>query len=238
MGLPQQSHSDESLGHVAVDDAEKGMYDSTTELTAPLPFAYLSQEKVYHIEHVESPLSGTVSPVHQGITPMSSVPQLSLAFPKTERATDANKLNAIVKKPEPVKSKVSRWILFDLWFNTYRKLFTLVTLLNLTGIIMAALGRFAYAENHLGALVLGNLLFAILMRNELFIRFLYLLAIYGLKSVSRFSSPFSTIANSSSKWAPVRFKIAATSFLQHVGGIHSGCALSGAGYLSRRHVIC
>lgn len=182
MGLPQ-SHTPESLSHSALDDAEKGMHESATELKAPLPFAYLGQEKAYHIENVESPLSGTVSPVHQGITPLSSVPELSLAFPALGRITDANKLDAVVKKPAPVKPKISRWILFDLWFNTYRKLFTIVTLLNLAGIIMAALGRFSYAENHLGALVLGNLLCAILMRNELFIRFLYIVAIYGLRSV-------------------------------------------------------
>ena len=33
------------------------------------------------------------------------------------------------------------------------------------------------------------------------------------------------------QWAPVWLKLAATSILQHVGGIHSGCALSGAGWL-------
>jgi hypothetical protein len=32
-------------------------------------------------------------------------------------------------------------------------------------------------------LVLGNLLMAILMRNELFLRFLYIISIYGLRSV-------------------------------------------------------
>jgi hypothetical protein len=84
------------------------------------------------------------------------------------------------KAPKP---KPSRWILFQLWFNTYRKFFVFVTLLNLTGIILAALGRFPYAENHLGALVLGNLLCAVLFRNELFLRFLYIISIYGLRSV-------------------------------------------------------
>ena len=85
------------------------------------------------------------------------------------------------KKPKP---KPSKWILFNLWFNTYRKFFVFVTLLNLTGIVLAACGRFSYAENHLGALVLGNLLMAVLMRNELFLRFLYIISIYGLRSVS------------------------------------------------------
>jgi hypothetical protein len=94
---------------------------------------------------------------------------------------------------KPPKPKPSRWILFQLWFNTYRKFFTFVTLLNLVGIILAAVGRFPYAENHLGALVLGNLLCAVLMRNELFLRFLYLISIYGLRSVS-FPCPSSSHA--------------------------------------------
>ncbi|ORX98370.1 hypothetical protein BCR34DRAFT_640930 [Clohesyomyces aquaticus] len=137
--------------------------------------------------------------VHEGITPGSSVPELSL-----------------VPKPSPPKPTISKWVLINLWFNTYRKFFTLITLLNLTGIILAAIGRFPYADNHMGALVLGNLLCAILFRNELWMRFLYLVFIYGLRGVS---------------WAPLSIKYAATSILQHVGGIHSGCALSGTVWL-------
>ncbi|ERS97554.1 hypothetical protein HMPREF1624_05725 [Sporothrix schenckii ATCC 58251] len=117
-------------------------------------------------------------------------------------------------KPAKPQPKVGRWLRFRLWLNTYRGFFIFVTLLNLVGIVLAATGHFPYADNHLGALVLGNLLCAILMRNELFLRCLYTLSIYGLRS-----------------WAPVRVKLAVTSVLQHVGGIHSGCALSGAGWL-------
>ena len=40
----------------------------------------------------------------------------------------------------------------------------------------------------------------------------------------------STDANTeSTQWAPIWIKLGVTSALQHVGGIHSGCALSGAG---------
>lgn len=87
------------------------------------------------------------------------------------------------QKPNGPKPKLSRWDLFALWFNTYKKFFTFVISLNATGVTMAALGRFPYAENHLGALVLGNLLMAVLMRNELFLRCLYAVGIYGLRSV-------------------------------------------------------
>ncbi len=46
---------------------------------------------------------------------------------------------------------------------------------NLVGISLAVAGVWRYPRNYPGALILGNLLVAILMRNELFGRFLYLL---------------------------------------------------------------
>jgi len=50
----------------------------------------------------------------------------------------------------------------------------LVVTLNAVGIAFAASGHFPYAEKWTGAMALGNLNCAILMRNELFGRFLYL----------------------------------------------------------------
>lgn len=182
---PKQSHlAGGHNSHDSVDDAEKGMYDKTLELSAPPPFVFLAREKLSHLDTNLAANLSPVSPVHEGITPFSSVPELSLSWPANRRlSVDASKLGTTPKKEEKKKPKISRWILFKLWFNTYRKFFTFIVSLNVTGIVLAALGRFAYAENHLGALVLGNLLMAILMRNELFGRFLYIVAIYGLRAV-------------------------------------------------------
>ncbi|MAD81432.1 MAG: hypothetical protein CL912_00580 [Deltaproteobacteria bacterium] len=155
------------------DDAEKGLYDSTSSLPILPPLARLDGRPQNHIDTTLSP----TSPIHEGITPFSSVPMLSLSWPEGK----APKLTPIAPR-KPVKE--CRWIRCQLWFNTYRKFFTFVTLLNLAGIIMVSLGRFPYAESHTGALVLGNLLTAVLMRNELFLRVLYIIAIYGLRSVS------------------------------------------------------
>ncbi|KAK3316857.1 hypothetical protein B0H66DRAFT_306716 [Apodospora peruviana] len=211
------------VSHQEYDDAEKGLYDSSDKLPVIPPMAHqrqLADEKKLQVDTFFSKESNPTSPIHEGITPFSSVPALSLSWPPGWKIPDGAKVVERDQGRKPSitnikpKEKISRWILFVLWFNTYRKFFTFVTLLNLTGIILAALGRFPYAENHLGALVLGNLLMAILMRNELFLRVLYIVAIYGLRS-----------------WAPLCIKLAATSVLQHVGGIHSGCALSGAGWL-------
>jgi len=60
------------------------------------------------------------------------------------------------------------------------------------------------------ALVLGNLLVAIITRNELFARLLYLI-----------------VNTLFAKWTPLWFRLGCTSVLQHLGGIHSGCATSG-----------
>jgi len=219
--------------HDSVDDAEKGMYDSTRDLTAlspPSSFTYLHQEKTER-----DPRPYPLSQVHEGITPNPSVPELSLSFPPIAKvatgrrnSVNANDLETTVKKPAPMKPKISRWILFNLWFNTYRKFFTFITLLNLAGIIMLALDRFPYAKNHQGALVLGNLLAAILMRNELWFRFMYWIAIHGLRSVRGRSSSKRYLLTDINQWAPLCVKFAVTSSLQHAGGIHSGCALSGS----------
>lgn len=153
-------------------DAEKGLYDNPQGLPVIPPLARVDQKSQTHIETHLSP----ISPIYEGITPSTSLPELSLSWPKGWQPPKAKNIPVLTATKR-------RWIVFQLWFNTYRKFFTFVTLLNLAGIIMVSLGRFPYAENHLGALVLGNLLCAILMRNELFLRFLYIIAIYGLRSV-------------------------------------------------------
>jgi hypothetical protein len=47
--------------------------------------------------------------------------------------------------------------------------------LNLVGMLLAILNVWTYPRKYTGALVLGNLFTAILIRNELFGRFLYLI---------------------------------------------------------------
>jgi hypothetical protein len=159
------------------DDAERGLYDSKQSLTALPPLAHIDQKSWLDFDDI-------FSPIHEGITPSSSVPLLSLSWPAGWQPRDQASKNS--GRPKP---KITRWIRFQVWFTTYRKFFTFVTLLNLAGIIMASLHRFPYAEKHLGALVLGNLLCAILMRNELFLRVLYTIAIYGLRSARPFLCP-------------------------------------------------
>ncbi|KAI0692092.1 hypothetical protein BC835DRAFT_1407133 [Cytidiella melzeri] len=119
-----------------------------------------------------------------------------------------------------VQRKASRWVRFTLWFNTYRKFYITIVLLNLSGLILAATGKWQYPRKYTGAFVLGNLLTAILMRNELFGRCLYWF-----------------VNTCFAKWTPLQFRLVCTSVLQHLGGIHSGCASSGFVWLIFRVVL-
>ena len=84
-----------------------------------------------------------------------------------------------------------------------RKFFTFVFTLNVVGIGFAASGHWPYAVEFSGAMVLGNLFFAILMRNELFGRFLYWF-------VNTFFA----------KWPPLWWRLGCTSVLQ-VRNLHA-----------------
>ncbi|KAF9642277.1 hypothetical protein BDM02DRAFT_3068807, partial [Thelephora ganbajun] len=110
--------------------------------------------------------------------------------------------------------RLSKWGRFQLWFNTYRKFFTFVVTMNGIGLVLAIFDVWRYPRRYTGALVLGNLLVAILMRNELFCRLLYLI-----------------VNTCFAKWPPLWFRLGCTSVLQHLGGIHSGCATSGFAWL-------
>ncbi|TFK51097.1 hypothetical protein OE88DRAFT_1681056 [Heliocybe sulcata] len=127
------------------------------------------------------------------------------------------------KKLAPGKAtwkRANRWTRFLLWYNTYRKFFTVVVTFNLIGILLAGLDVWHYPRKSTGSVALGNLWVAILVRNELFGRFLYL-----------------TVNTLFAKWTPLWFRLACTSTLQHLGGIHSGCGASGFAWLIFRLVL-
>lgn len=133
---------------------------------------------------------------------------------KDAAVTTTTKEVVAAKPKPPAKRKVSRWILWNLWFNTYRKFFTFTFSINMIGLGLAASGHWPYGAKYSGAIVVANFNVAILMRNEVFGRLLYLI-----------------VNTLFAKWPPLWFRLGCTSVLQHLGGIHSGCALSGVIWL-------
>jgi len=111
------------------------------------------------------------------------------------------------------------WVKFRLIFNTYRKLCAVVAIFNALAIYFASIGKFQYAANHSGAFIVGNLCIAVLVRNECFLRSIYLVS----------NMTFA-------KWSPLWWRLSISSVLQHLGGIHSGCATSGLAWMIWRTV--
>lgn len=96
-----------------------------------------------------------------------------------------------------------------IWFDLYRKLFALALIFNVGALIAASKGQFGYAKKNMFSMALGNLLVAILVRNELVLRIVYFIIV---KTLFR---------------APVRLRNMVTALMVNLGGLHSGCASAG-----------
>jgi len=114
-----------------------------------------------------------------------------------------------------------------------RKFFTIIVTFNLVGLILAIQDVWQYPWGYSSPLCLGNLLVAILVRNELFGRILYLLVnkLFAKVRSGILITHFANLMRSDDQWTPLWFRLACTSTLQHLGGIHSGCAISGFAWL-------
>lgn len=176
----------------AYDDAEKGVLDVHV---TPVKLAY-NEKKALPLP-VNEKKDATVATV----------------FPVSE------KKEAAPPKPasKPKKKKVSNWIIVQLWYNMYRKLFTIAFSVNIIMFGFAASGHWPYAVKYGSAMAVANFNVSVLVRNEIFGRWLY-----GF--VNFFFA----------KWTPLWWRLGCTNVLQHLGGIHSGCAISGIIWLTLR----
>ncbi|GBE82485.1 hypothetical protein SCP_0408690 [Sparassis crispa] len=153
----------------------------------------------------------------------------ALTFPKDEKelavasvfpVSEAKKEQTPPKTPsKPPKKKASKWIILQLWYNTYRKLFTIAFSVNIIMFGFAVSGHWAYAVKYGSAMAVANFNVSFLVRNEIFGRCLYIF-----------------VNTLFAKWTPLWWRLGCTSVLQHLGGIHSGCAISGIIWLTFRIV--
>lgn len=100
-------------------------------------------------------------------------------FPVQSLKKDAPVTPSNVAKPPPAPAKPAKkraplWVLWVIWYNSYRRFFTVIFIVNFTGLGFAIAGKWPYAARYPGALAVGNLNVAVLVRNEIFGRCLYL----------------------------------------------------------------
>lgn len=165
------------------DKAETRLYGDLSAQITPLEQAYSPSKDASDLEYCVPSATQAFSCERAMVLASRSVmPQpdptiaQNTALPVISRLRIASRSSRLSQKP-------SITIRLRLWFYAYRQLFIFVVLFNTVGMILALIDEFPYAQDHPGALVLGNLLFAVLMRNELLLRGLYMLAIYSLRGV-------------------------------------------------------
>ncbi|XP_026408845.1 adenylate-forming reductase 06235-like [Papaver somniferum] len=117
--------------------------------------------------------------------------------------------------PKKPQSRLSIILLDQGLFTVYKRLFVVCFTLNIIGIVLAAVGRFPYAKEKAALFSIANILALVLCRSEAILRVVFMLAV---KVLGR-------------SWISVQIRTATTSFLQCLGGVHSGCGVSAIAWL-------
>jgi hypothetical protein len=118
------------------------------------------------------------------------------------------------KEPKTQNTRLSI-ILLDQGFTVYKGLFMVCLTLNMLALGLSVSGHFPYAKSKATLFSIGNILALTLCRSEAFLRILFW---FVVKTIGK-------------PYVSLRIKTATTSFLQSVGGIHSGCGVSSIAWL-------
>jgi hypothetical protein len=125
------------------------------------------------------------------------------------------KVKVLPKKEPKTKNTRLSIILLDQGFTVYKGLFMVCLTLNMLALGLSVSGHFPYAKSKATLFSIGNILALTLCRSEAFLRILFW---FVVKTIGK-------------PYVSLRIKTATTSFLQSVGGIHSGCGVSSIAWL-------
>ncbi|KAJ9690651.1 hypothetical protein PVL29_013025 [Vitis rotundifolia] len=166
------------------------------------------------------------------VFPLSNALERSLSrrssshFCDLDFADEADKLECLEEKAniwrnkslfrkKPKESRLSIILLDQGLFTVYKRLLLVCLALNIAAFVFAATGYFPYAKCNATLFSIGNILALSLCRSEAF-----LLVVFW-PVVKLLGKP----------WVPLPLKTAITSFLQSLGGVHSGCGISSIAWL-------
>ncbi|KAL1834121.1 hypothetical protein DCAR_0104285 [Daucus carota subsp. sativus] len=141
-------------------------------------------------------------------------------FDKEEEQKDSPLARSPTQQPSKVATKprdarLSVILLDQGLFTVYKRLFVLCLTINITFLVLACTGNFQYAKDNAALFSIANILALTICRSEACLRGVFWLAvkIFG------------------HSWVPLRLKTGVTSFLQCLGGIHSGAGVSSVVWL-------
>ncbi|KAJ6396781.1 hypothetical protein OIU77_021746 [Salix suchowensis] len=101
----------------------------------------------------------------------------------------ATKLEQPSKPARKQESRLSVILLDQGLFTVYKRLFVVCLTLNITGLVLAATGKFPYARNRAALFSIANILALTLCRSEAFLRVVFWIAVKVFWEVLDTSSP-------------------------------------------------
>lgn len=135
---------------------------------------------------------------------------------KEEEGAAAQQNNEKKRQKQSSSSRLSVILLDQGLFTVYKRLFVFFLAANLVALALAAAGNFPYGRRKPAVLSMANILLLTLCRSEAFLRLVFFLAVELLGRPA----------------VPLPLKTAATSLLQSLGGVHSGCGVSALAWLA------
>ncbi|CAI0444975.1 unnamed protein product [Linum tenue] len=143
------------------------------------------------------------------------VVDVTLSNMEQGKTDDDDLPRALGKTKKQTSSRLSVILLDQGLFTVYKRLFLACFTLNVVGLVLAATGRFTYGRDKAAMFSIANIFVLTLCRSEAFLRVVFWAAVRLLGR----------------SWVPIWIKTAATSLLQSLGGIHSGCGVSSVAWL-------
>ncbi|KZV79312.1 hypothetical protein EXIGLDRAFT_688846 [Exidia glandulosa HHB12029] len=96
------------------------------------------------------------------------------------------------------------------WLSLYRILYALALSFNIAGVVALLPYKWHVGREHAATFALGNIILSVLWRNEVFVRAIYVVLLSLFK-----------------RWPPLAIRNALSTFMLHIGGLHSGFATAG-----------
>lgn len=152
----------------------------------------------------------TTTSVYETTSSASST-RLSKGLPLTGFNVAETALSAREKRADPAPTRFQQ---LSEWVSLYRILFAAILSCNAVGIGFTLAHMWDGGQEHVATLALCNFMAALLARNEVFLRILYSVFLMLFR-----------------RWPSCWFRNAITMFLLHLGGLHSGFAVSGSLWL-------
>ncbi|GAU27082.1 hypothetical protein TSUD_103910 [Trifolium subterraneum] len=181
-----------------------------------IPWTRNNSFKILHQPHAISPTRSRASSHFCDINIDADDVELEfLSEVHDDIEKNQEKVKVLPKKEPKTKNTRLSIILLDQGFTVYKGLFMVCITLNMLALGLSISGHFPYAKSKATLFSIGNILALTLCRSEAFLRILFW---FVVKTIGK-------------PYVSLRIKTATTSFLQSVGGIHSGCGVSSIAWL-------